>query len=105
MMSLMEAAIATGATGGTAFHGNPRIEGVSTDTRTIASGELFIALKGEHFDGHEFIEAAAGRGAAAAMVNAEWADAHALALPALAVAAMKLRRELKVCLLWWLWGQ
>lgn len=90
MMSLMEAAIATGATGGTAFHGNPRIEGVSTDTRTIASGELFIALKGEHFDGHEFIEAAAGRGAAAAMVNAEWADAHALALPALAVADTRL---------------
>ncbi len=87
MMSLMEAALATG---GTALNGNPRIEGVSTDTRTLASGELFIALKGEHFDGHEFIEAAAGRGAAAAMVNAEWADAHALALPALVVADTRL---------------
>jgi UDP-N-acetylmuramoyl-tripeptide--D-alanyl-D-alanine ligase len=87
MMSLMEAALATG---GTALHGNPRIEGVSTDTRTIASGELFIALEGENFDGHEFIEAAAGRGAAAAMVNAAWADAHAPALPALVVADTRL---------------
>ncbi|MBI4988516.1 MAG: UDP-N-acetylmuramoyl-tripeptide--D-alanyl-D-alanine ligase [Rhodocyclales bacterium] len=87
MMNLMEAALATG---GTALNGNPRIEGVSTDTRTLASGELFIALKGERFDGHEFIETAAGRGAAAVMVDREWADAHALALPALAVADTRL---------------
>ncbi|MBV6411300.1 MAG: UDP-N-acetylmuramoyl-tripeptide--D-alanyl-D-alanine ligase [Rhodocyclaceae bacterium] len=87
MMSLMEAALATG---GTALHGNPRIEGVSTDSRTIASGELFVALKGENFDGHAFVEAAAARGAAAAMVEREWADAHAPGLPLLAVADTRL---------------
>jgi UDP-N-acetylmuramoyl-tripeptide--D-alanyl-D-alanine ligase len=90
MMNLMEAAIATGATGGTALRGNPRIEGVSTDSRTIASGELFIALKGEHFDGHAFVEAAAARGAAAAMVNQDWAQDRTPALPLLAVADTRL---------------
>ena len=83
MMSLMEAAFATG---GTALNGDPHIEGVSTDTRTLASGELFIALRGDRFDGHEFIEAAAGRGAAAVMVDQAWADGHTLTLPALVVA-------------------
>ncbi len=87
MMSLMEAALATG---GTALYGNPRFEGVSTDTRTIASGELFIALKGENFDGHEFVEAAAERGAAAAMVDQDWAAGRSSGLPLLAVADTRL---------------
>jgi UDP-N-acetylmuramoyl-tripeptide--D-alanyl-D-alanine ligase len=87
MMSLMEAVLATG---GTAVGGNPRIEGVSTDTRTLASGELFIALKGENFDGHEFLDAAAERGAAAVMVSAEWAEGRTLGLPALVVADTRL---------------
>jgi UDP-N-acetylmuramoyl-tripeptide--D-alanyl-D-alanine ligase len=87
MMSLMEAALATG---GTAVNGNPRIEGVSTDTRTIASGELFVALKGEHFDGHEFVEAAAAHGAAAAMVDQDWAAGRSSGLPLLAVADTRL---------------
>lgn len=38
--------------------------GVSTDTRTIQPGELFVALQGEKFDGHNFIVAALERGAA-----------------------------------------
>lgn len=42
---------------------------VSTDSRTIQAGELFIALVGPHFDGHHFIEAAKERGAAAAMIS------------------------------------
>jgi UDP-N-acetylmuramoyl-tripeptide--D-alanyl-D-alanine ligase len=83
MMDLMEAAQATG---GTALYGNPRIEGVSTDTRTLASGELFVALKGERFDGHDFVEAAAARGAAAAMVERRWAQESRIGLPLLAVA-------------------
>ncbi|WP_115719994.1 UDP-N-acetylmuramoyl-tripeptide--D-alanyl-D-alanine ligase [Gallaecimonas mangrovi] len=35
------------------------IKAVSTDTRSLSGGELFIALKGEHFDAHDFIENAA----------------------------------------------
>ncbi|MDP1633940.1 MAG: UDP-N-acetylmuramoyl-tripeptide--D-alanyl-D-alanine ligase [Gallionellaceae bacterium] len=43
---------------------------VSTDTRTIAKGDLFVALRGENFDGARFVPEALKAGAAAAMVNA-----------------------------------
>lgn len=43
--------------------------GYSIDSRTIAPGELFFAVKGEHFDGHDFIGAAFARSAVAAVVS------------------------------------
>jgi len=43
--------------------------GYSIDSRTIAPGELFFAVKGERFDGHDFVEAALARGASAAVVS------------------------------------
>jgi len=43
--------------------------GVSTDTRSVQTGELFIALKGENFDAHEFIQQAVAAGAVAAVVS------------------------------------
>ncbi|MBN1671322.1 MAG: UDP-N-acetylmuramoyl-tripeptide--D-alanyl-D-alanine ligase [Kiritimatiellae bacterium] len=46
-----------------------RLAGVSTDTRTLRPGELFVALSGPNFDGHEFVEAAFDRQAAGAMVR------------------------------------
>jgi UDP-N-acetylmuramoyl-tripeptide--D-alanyl-D-alanine ligase len=48
-----------------------RFAAVSTDTRTIQPGDLFIALKGENFDGARFVAQAAQAGAVAALVNAE----------------------------------
>ena len=42
---------------------------VGTDTRTIQSGALYIAVKGERFDGHAFIEQAVQQGAAAVLVS------------------------------------
>ncbi len=42
--------------------------GYSIDSRTIAPGELFFAVRGERFDGHDFVEAALARGAGAAVV-------------------------------------
>ena len=48
--------------------------GVSTDSRTLESGQLFFALVGPHFDGHEFLAAAADRGAAGAVVSRSAAD-------------------------------
>ncbi len=42
---------------------------VSSDSRTIAMGDLFVALQGENFDGSEFVAAAAQSGAVAALVN------------------------------------
>jgi UDP-N-acetylmuramoyl-tripeptide--D-alanyl-D-alanine ligase len=42
---------------------------VSTDSRTLAAGDLFVALQGERFDGHDYAAAAAARGACAAVVS------------------------------------
>lgn len=42
---------------------------VSTDTRTLGPGDIFVALPGERFDGHDFLSVAAGRGAAAVVVE------------------------------------
>jgi len=48
------------------------ITGVSTDSRTVKPGNLFIALRGEKFDGHHFVEAASVRGALAVVVDIAW---------------------------------
>jgi UDP-N-acetylmuramoyl-tripeptide--D-alanyl-D-alanine ligase len=42
---------------------------ISLDSRSIRSGDLFLALKGERFDGHDFVGAALSRGAAGAIVH------------------------------------
>jgi UDP-N-acetylmuramoyl-tripeptide--D-alanyl-D-alanine ligase len=46
-----------------------RIESVCTDTRALRPGCLFVALRGEHHDGHAFVRAALAAGAAAALVD------------------------------------
>jgi UDP-N-acetylmuramoyl-tripeptide--D-alanyl-D-alanine ligase len=43
--------------------------GISTDTRAIAPGSLFVALRGANFDGHDYLEQAARSGAMAAVVS------------------------------------
>ena len=48
------------------------VTGVSVDSRTIRPGMVFFALTGDRFDGHRFSAAAFEKGAAAAVVNAEW---------------------------------
>ncbi len=69
MMSLGEAAAALGAE----LQGaDVRFSGVSTDTRTLAAGALFVALRGERFDGHGFLQDAASAGAAAALVDRDY---------------------------------
>lgn len=49
--------------------------GVSTDTRRIGEGELFVALVGENFDAHDYLDQAASRGTCAALVAHRVADA------------------------------
>ena len=44
-------------------------DGVSSDTRTLSEGELFVALRGPNFDGHDYLVAARDRGAVGAMVE------------------------------------
>lgn len=45
------------------------VTGCSTDTRSLHTGNLFIALRGKHFDGHQFLTEAAQQGAAALLVD------------------------------------
>ena len=45
------------------------IRGVSTDSRTVKEGDLFFALVGPNFNGHELVELAADKDAAAAVVS------------------------------------
>ncbi len=61
------------ATGGRLLQkGNvAKVGGVSTDTRTIRKGELYIPLLGENFDGHAFLGKAVEAGAAAVLVSDE----------------------------------
>ncbi|NLY29252.1 MAG: UDP-N-acetylmuramoyl-tripeptide--D-alanyl-D-alanine ligase [Firmicutes bacterium] len=57
------------------------VQGVSIDSRLIRSGELFIPLRGERVDGHEFAADALARGAAAALVAKDWAETVVNQLP------------------------
>ena len=57
---------------------NVVVKGISTDTRTIEGGELFIALTGPNFDGHKFIQQAFDKGAIACLVEAEVENKNAV---------------------------
>ncbi len=69
-MTLTIADIA-GAIGGRLLSGDGgvSVSGISIDTRTMAAGELYIAIRGDRFDGHDFVEAALAAGAAGAVVG------------------------------------
>ena len=55
--------------------GNPNISSWSIDSRTVAPGDLFFAIKGERLDGHAFVNAVLAQGAVAAVVSEPIADA------------------------------
>jgi UDP-N-acetylmuramoyl-tripeptide--D-alanyl-D-alanine ligase len=74
---------AAAAVAGRLAGGDAEFRGVSIDSRTLEPGQLFVALRGERFDGHDFLAAAAGRGAAGAIVERAF---PALALPQVVVA-------------------
>ncbi len=54
--------------------GPARIAGVSSDSRTVQPDQLYVAIKGDRFDGHDFVAAAAARQASAALVAATYAE-------------------------------
>ncbi len=53
------------------FKENIVFSGISTDTRSISKGELFVAIKGEQFDGHNYLQQAIDMGAAGVLVSEE----------------------------------
>jgi len=46
---------------------NCRLDGISTDSRTLNPGSLFVPLRGDHFDGHDYLSQAVKNGAAACL--------------------------------------
>jgi UDP-N-acetylmuramoyl-tripeptide--D-alanyl-D-alanine ligase len=72
MMTLAEAVALMASRTTARAVGEARVEAVGTDSRTVVPGQLFVALRGERFDGHDFVEAALGDGAAAVMVDTRW---------------------------------
>ena len=68
---MMDAATAARAIDGALRGPNAWFSGVSTDSRSLVPGDLFVAIKGDKFDGHDFVSQAFGRGAAAAIVAAD----------------------------------
>ncbi|HCE69541.1 MAG: UDP-N-acetylmuramoylalanyl-D-glutamyl-2, 6-diaminopimelate--D-alanyl-D-alanine ligase [Geobacteraceae bacterium GWC2_55_20] len=76
MFTIAEIAAATNgrvigpATGG--------VDGVSTDSRTVAPGQLFVPLRGEHFDGHTFLADAAARGVTVLLAEEQWLKSHVI---------------------------
>ncbi|MGD1904485.1 MAG: UDP-N-acetylmuramoyl-tripeptide--D-alanyl-D-alanine ligase [Leptolyngbyaceae cyanobacterium] len=53
---------------------NSRVQGITTDTRQLKPGQIFVALRGENFDGHRFVGPALSKGAVAAIVDSPVLD-------------------------------
>ena len=70
-----EIAAATAGKASSAFN----VTGVSIDSRTVERGDLFVALQGPTFDGHDFVASALQRGAAGALIHRRAADLAAKA--------------------------
>ncbi len=68
MSTMMKLSAAAAALDGRLLGVDGEFDAVSTDSRAIHSGDLFVALRGERFDGHEFVGAVAAEGAVGAMV-------------------------------------
>lgn len=73
LWSAEEAIAATGGTGPSGWQAH----GVSIDSRTVLVGDLFVALTGPNFDGHDFVAEALAKGAAAAVVHRKPTDVAA----------------------------
>ncbi len=82
MMRVSEAALALGVE-----HrgGDPVFTAVGTDSRNVKPGELFIALRGPHFDAHQYIGAAQTQGAVAVMADMAGAPLAPASLPLITV--------------------
>lgn len=54
------------------------VDGVSTDSRTVAPGQLFVPLRGERFDGHAFLADVAARGVTVLLAEEQWLKSHSI---------------------------
>jgi len=54
------------------------VDSISTDSRTVVPGQLFVPLRGERFDGHDFIAEVADRGITALLAEEQWLKSHSV---------------------------
>lgn len=54
------------------------VSGISTDSRSVAAGELFVPLSGASFDGHDYLAAVADQGVQTVLANESWLQNHSL---------------------------
>ncbi len=82
MTSLTSAELRQAVRGGwVSPHSELGIRGVSIDSRTAGAGEVFFAIRGERFDGHQFVPAAAEAGCLAAVIEADCVEETLARLP------------------------
>jgi UDP-N-acetylmuramoyl-tripeptide--D-alanyl-D-alanine ligase len=97
------------AVAGQWVRGDPEavLKGLSTDSRTVKPGELFWALEGERYDGHDFVKQAADRGVAGIVVNRDFVRSEvfesmrAEGLPPVVVAVSDTLKALGDLACWW----
>src|SRR3989475_2483622 len=76
--------------------GNVKVRGYSIDSRTLNSGELFFAIKGPRFDGHQFVGQVFQKGAAAVVVQENvQAKGPAIHVPSTLEALQALARDVR----------
>ena len=97
---VLTAAMVADATGGRVIAGpaSAIFTGVTIDTRTMAPGALFVALRGDRFDGHDFIDSAVARGAAGVLVSrrpASAGEAAVILVPDTLTALQQLGRRIR----------
>jgi len=76
MFTVAEIADATG--GRVTGSGEGSVTSVSTDSRSVVPGELFVPLRGERFDGHDFIAGVAAKGVTTVLAEEKWLTHHTL---------------------------
>lgn len=84
-MSMMKMSQVAQVLGGQLVGADVEFSTVSTDSRNIVAGDLFVALHGDKFDGSQFVSLAAEKGAVAALVNAESYHNEAMPCPIVTV--------------------
>lgn len=76
MFTINEIALATG--GRIVGLAAGEVTAVSTDSRSVAPGQLFVPLRGERFDGHYFIQEVAEKGVTAILAEEQWLKGHSI---------------------------
>lgn len=74
MLEALKLSELTGALNARLVSADASFNGVSIDSRAIQPGQLFVALTGPRFDGHDYLNDVAAKGAVAALVEREIAD-------------------------------